>query len=600
MPIGFALILSAIVLWQTAYWVRQFATEDMRERKTHTLNLVVENLDGALAKFQYQPSLLSKRAMFRTALNFYASTAQIDAASRELERINFLSGALDTFIINRAGVVIASSNWATAQSYRGQSFGHAPYFRAALQGRLGRHFAVDDANEPHEIAYFFSYPIRRGEKIAGVIVVKLRMERLGARWLAPDHETLVVDQNGVIFMSSRAAWRFRSLEPLNPDIQEKLRQSKKYGDRVIATLPVHRNGSHDRITFRDAKDTSSLLLQKEIQAANWRVLIFARLDEINQRQTIALAVASFMLVSLALLAAFAHQRKLRQQERIALQETAQAALETEVHERTRDLTEANEHLRQEIFDRERAETELKRTQDELVQATKLAALGQMSAGLSHELNQPLAAIRSYSDNAQAFLGRAEIKSVETNLASISELTDRMARIIRNLRIYARNEPVDIRPTSVNSAVDEALSLLEERLKSSNIDLHNDLPETEYLVSGGEVRLQQVFVNIVSNAIDAMDGTDEKRLSITTDKHEDEITISIRDTGPGLPDTNMNDIFDPFFSTKEVGEGMGLGLSISYGIVNQFGGRITARNHPEGGAVFSVTLKRATANKEAAE
>ena len=597
---GLALIVSAIVLWQTAHWVRQFAMEDMRERKTHTLNLVVENLDGALAKFQYQPSLLSKQAIFRSALEFYATTAQIDEASRELERINFLSGALDTFIMNSSGVVIASSNWATEQSYRGQNFSDAPYFRDALQGRLGRHFAVDDASEPYELGYFFSYPIRRDETIIGTIVVKLRIERLAARWLAPDHETLVVDQNGIIFMSSRADWRFQSLGPLTPDVKSKLRQSNKYGERTFSLLPVRWNEPRDLVTFNNTKETASLTLQKEIHAANWRVFIFARLDEINQRQTIALTVVSFMLVSLALLAAFAQQRRLRQQERIALQESAQAALETEVLERTHDLTEANDHLHQEVFDRERAETELKKTQDELVQATKLAALGQMSAGLSHELNQPLAAIRSYSDNAKAFLGKSEIRSVETNLANISELTDRMARIIRNLRIYARNEPVDIHPTSVNQALNEALALLEEQLKSSGIELHKDLPDSELLISGGEVRLQQVFVNIVSNAIDAMGGADEKNLFITAVEHENEVTISIRDTGPGLPHTNMNDIFDPFFSTKEVGEGMGLGLSISYGIVNQFGGHIGALNHPDGGAVFSVTLKRATASQEAAE
>lgn len=598
--IGVALILSAIVLWQTAYWVRQIATQDLRERKTHTLDLVVENLDGALAKFQYQPSLLSKRAMFRDALDYYASTVQIDAASRELERINFLSGALDTFIMNRAGVVIAASNWATAQSYRGLNFGDTPYFRAALEGRLGRHFAIDDASEPYEIGYFFSYPVRRGATIIGVVVVKLRMERLAARWLSPDHETLVVDRNGVIFMSSRAAWRFRSLEPLNPTLLEKIRSSKKYGDHTVTALPVHWNDTRDQITIREAQDTTSLILEKKIQSANWRVIIFARTDEINQRQSIALAVASFMLVSLVLLAAFTHQRRLRQKERLALQDAAQTALESEVRERTRDLTEANVQLRHEISDRKRAETELTKTQNELVQATKLAALGQMSAGLSHELNQPLAAIRSYSDNARAFLKRAETAAVATNLASIAELTDRMARIIRNLRIYARNEPIETRPTSVIRAVDDALILLEERLKSAGVTVDFVRPEEDLMVDGGEVRLQQVFVNILSNAIDAVGETNEKIIRISTAIAGDTVTVAIHDTGPGLPDSRMNDIFDPFFSTKEVGQGMGLGLSISYGIVNQFGGRIDAQSHPLGGAVFSVTLNRSGTNREAAE
>lgn len=597
---GLALILCALVLWQTAYWVRLFAMADLRERKTHTLNLVVENLHGGLAKFQYQASLLSKQAMFRDALDFYAPTSQIDAASRELERINFLSGALDTFLMNRAGIVIAASNWASEQSYRGQSFSGAPYFQAALQGRLGRHFAVDYNSEPNEIAYYFAYPIRREDVIVGAIVVKLRMERLAARWLAPDHETVVIDRDGVIFMSSQPAWRFHSLAPLDTNVREKFRQTKKYGDQTLTTLPIRWNSAHDQITLLETGQKSSLVLQEDIEAAGWRVLILAGLDDINERQTIALAVVSFMLVSLILLMAVAHQRRLRQRERVALQEVAQSALEIEVEERTRDLTEANVHLRQEISDRERAETELKKTQDELVQATKLAALGQMSAGLSHELNQPLAAIRSYSDNARAFLERADLNPVQTNLASISELTDRMARIIRNLRIYARNEPVDIRPTSVNRALDEALALLDERLRSSGTILHKEIPDDEIVVDGGEVRLQQVFVNIIANAIDALKEVSDKHLHIRLEENDKTVAVHFHDTGPGLPNAQMNDIFDPFFSTKEVGEGMGLGLSISYGIINQFGGSIKARNHADGGAVFSITLKRSLVNREAAE
>lgn len=598
--VGVALILCALILWQTAYWVRQFAMAELQERKTHTLNLVVENLHGGLSKFQYQASLLSKRAMFRDALDFYASTSQIDAASRELERINFLSGALDTFLMNRAGTVIASSNWATEQSYRGQSFADAPYFQGALQGRLGRHFAVDDNSEPNEIGYYFAYPIRRGDLIIGAIVVKLRIERLAARWLAPDHETVVVDQDGIIFMSSQPAWRFHALAPLSPGVRERLRHSGIYGNQTLKTLPVRWNETRDQITLLGTGQTSSLILQKDIEAAGWRVIILAGLDEVNQRQTIALAVASFMLVSLILLIAVAHQRRLRQQERIALQASAQSALETEVEERTRDLTEANVHLRQEISDRVRAETELKKTQDELVQATKFAALGQMSAGLSHELNQPLAAIRSYSDNAKAYLERTDLTPVRTNLASISELTDRMARIIRNLRIYARNEPVDIRPTSVNRALDEALVLLNARIKAAGVTLQTNMPDDDIVVDGGEVRLQQVFVNIISNAIDALNEVSSKQIRISLVESDEIVTVFIHDSGPGLPDARMNDIFDPFFSTKEVGEGMGLGLSITYGIVNQFGGSIDARNHADGGAVFSITLKRSHTKQEAAE
>ncbi len=248
-------------------------------------------------------------------------------------------------------------------------------------------------------------------------------------------------------------------------------------------------------------------------------------------------------------------------------------------------------MRNEIIERHRAEEELHRTQEELVQSAKLAALGQMSVGLSHELNQPLAAIRSYSDNARTFLERAQPESVRSNLEDISELTERMARIIRNLRTYARGEVVETRPTSLRRSLDEALNLLEVRFREEAVELEANLPDPSLEVVGGTVRLQQVFVNLISNGIDAMKGRKTRRLSVSVVETVTQVEVSISDTGTGVNEEDRANIFDPFYSTKGVGEGTGLGLSISYGIINQFGGQIEARNNPDGGAVFTVVLQK---------
>lgn len=607
-----ALAISAVVLWQTAYWVGQFARDDIRDRKEHVLNLVVENLRGELAKFQYQPSLLARSPVFQVALQPDPAQAGLAAVNRELERINFLSGALNTYLLNKQGIAVAASNWATAQSSIGKSFRTQPYFEAALQGRLGRHFALVEPGASEDLAYFFAYPVRRGNRIDGAVVIKLRMERLAERWLAPDHETLVIDQDGVVFMSSRSEWRFKTFPPFAADGQRGVGNSDKYGDRPLSSIPVEWDDTRGIVqigTLRRAGASKSVLSsvstpylvqRTNLNAAGWQVLILARLDEVERRQNVALVVAAFMLVILMLLAAYTNQRRLRFQERIALQGAAQAGLEKEVQQRTVDLTEANAQLRIEIGERRRAEAVLRKTQDELVQATKLAALGQMSAGLSHELNQPLSAIRSYSDNSRAFLQRGDAAAARSNLESISELTDRMDRIIRNLRTYARGEDVTKGPISARRALEEALALLDGRFRAENITRHADLPDDELMVNGGQVRLQQVFVNIMSNAIDAMKGCDEKRLEIKALVGDADIAVSVRDTGPGIPESHLDNIFDPFFSTKEVGEGMGLGLSITYGIVSQFDGRIEARNHPDGGAVFFVFLKRRLQSRDAAE
>ena len=277
--------------------------------------------------------------------------------------------------------------------------------------------------------------------------------------MAPDHEILVIDDAGIIFMSTRADWRFRATKPLNVEIRTKLKRLYQYGDRTYPAWPITTPREDNILEISgnslspnqksSAKEVERYLFQeKEMPTAGWRVVILSRLEAAAVQTNIALIVVSFMLVSALLLLAVRQQRKLRVQERISLQEAAQANLEEQVEQRTEALTKANRQLQNEVAERHRAEEELHKAQEELVQSAKLAALGQMSVGLSHELNQPLAAIRSYSDNATTFLERSQTDDARSNLEGISDLIDRMARIIRNLRTYARGEAVESRPTSL--------------------------------------------------------------------------------------------------------------------------------------------------------
>ncbi|MBI3759180.1 MAG: GHKL domain-containing protein, partial [Deltaproteobacteria bacterium] len=262
-----------------------------------------------------------------------------------------------------------------------------------------------------------------------------------------------------------------------------------------------------------------------------------------------------------------------------------------VQARTRELKDTNAKLVSEIAEREKAEQVLRRTQANLIQAAKLAALGQMSAGISHELNQPLAAVRSYADNARAFLERDQADMAKSNLAGIAELTDRMAKIIRHLRTYARDEIVEARPTPVVAALRGAVGLLEPRITSEGIAIIEALPAREVMAMAGDVRLQQVFVNILANALDALRDAPTKEVRVAVEEGESRVKICIRDTGPGVRTEDLASIFDPFFSTKQVGSGLGLGLSISDSIIRQFGGTIDGANLEQGGAQFTIALPR---------
>jgi two-component system C4-dicarboxylate transport sensor histidine kinase DctB len=310
-----------------------------------------------------------------------------------------------------------------------------------------------------------------------------------------------------------------------------------------------------------------------------------------------------LIVVGGLLAAVALQRRAQLMERIARQHDQQAELEARVRDRTRDLDTANARLRAEVEERRTAEHQLRRTQAELVQAGKLAALGQMSAALSHEFNQPLAAVKSYADNAGTFLDRGRIEEARDNVGRISAMADRMAAISKHLRNFARRPQEKIGPVPLGAAIADALDLMQARIGKAGADVVYSSATPEVWVLGGRVRLQQVIVNLIGNALDAMGERAQKvvEIDVVTDGTETEGTcrVDVRDYGPGLSEDALAQAFDPFFTTKSPGHGLGLGLSISYNIVRDFDGRLSAANHPDGGAIFTVSLKCTAAPAEAA-
>jgi two-component system C4-dicarboxylate transport sensor histidine kinase DctB len=235
---------------------------------------------------------------------------------------------------------------------------------------------------------------------------------------------------------------------------------------------------------------------------------------------------------------------------------------------------------------------LRQTQAELVQAGKLAALGQMSAALSHEFNQPLAAARNYAENATAYLDRNRVPEARDTIVQILGMIDRMTRISRHLRNFARKPNEQLRAVSLTEAVVGARDVLAWRLDKAGVSLDVQLGDPSPVVTGGLVRLQQVLVNLLSNAIDVVENTGDRRLHLHATSRGEMVEITLRDHGPGVPAALQARIFDPFFSTKEVGKGLGLGLSITYNIVRDFGGSLRVANDPQGGAVFTLTLRAA--------
>ncbi len=565
------------------------ALAEGQDRAETILRQTVNALDSHLRRFEALPALLAQDDAVGALLSDPMNGQRVAMMNGWLAETNALIESSDLYLIDLAGDTIAASNHGRPDSFIGQNFSYRPYFTEARDGGSGRYFALGTTSGVR--GYYFASPVRDGNgQVTGVLALKIGVDEIEAGWRARDYRILVTDPEGVVFMSTDPGWRYRGLLPLTPDRRGRLAETRRYADEPLAELQVATSTIAD-VPMLQLADGNGLMQQyiateTAMPRAGWAVRVLLDTAPARaQARLVVLAVALFLLVGL-LLAWTVAQRRARLAERLAIHAAAQANLERQVAERTADLTQANADLR--------------RMQADLVQAGKLAALGRMSAALSHEINQPLAAVRNYADSAGLLIERGDLDRARENVGLILGLIDRMAAIARHLRNVARkpNEPLKV--VDIGTVVQDALVIAQARLTSAGAEVILDIPPDLPPVLGGPVRLQQVVVNVLSNAADAMQDSADRRMHLSAHMVEDEVTIAIRDHGPGVAPAIADRIFDPFFSTKQVGAGLGLGLSISYNIMKDFGGDLRVTNHPEGGAVFSLILRRAGSSALAAE
>ncbi|NIY80436.1 sensor histidine kinase [Celeribacter sp. HF31] len=450
--------------------------------------------------------------------------------------------------------------------------------RRAMDGALGVAHFVDLEGRRR---YVFAAPVfTPGGPAKGAVVVNVDIGLLEWGWPTEASAIYFTDQYGVVFVSNRS---------------ELVLRGGSAGPLPI-THTYHVSG-HDiwRHEAGPYIPSPALHLTRPLPVVGLEAELLMDLRPVLSIAGLQAGMASALALVFAAFLFFAMERRRTLAE-------ANARLEARVAARTEALELANRELQHEVHERHEAEARLKRAQADLVQAGKLSALGEMSAGISHELNQPLMAIRSFAENAQAFLERENPGKAADNLGRISELARRMGRIIKNLRAFARQESETITDVELTSVIEAALEMTQAKISNAGVTL-DWTPEKQareqVWVRGGEVRLQQVVMNLLSNAVDAMktsSETEDKRIEIRLTPG-DPTRLTIADTGPGISEPDK--IFDPFYTTKEVGasEGMGLGLSISYGLVQSFGGRIRGENRPAqngtgGGAVFTIELQPA--------
>lgn len=609
--LGLALLISAGA-WATYRYTVQVEINAMRQSAAHRLDVYESALTSELTRYDYLPTLLSLNADVIAMLRDPANQALVARVNRYLEAVNDDARSSALYVMDTRGNTLAASNWNQTATFVGSNFSFRPYFIDAMRHDHGRFYGLGTVSK--EAGYFYAERIYADGRLLGVATLKINLDRIESVWQQGAEPVLAADANGVIFLTSLPALKFKTLHPLSRQAKAVITAIHQYdapgalepaGLSLVRTLEptasieavARDNPLAANIRAPHPFKAEFLAVSRPVSGTNWRIIV---LSDIAPARAIARSMALGAALSLAFIAALVLnilQRRRIVAQRLAIREALQQlndGLERKVARRTEALSRANRSLKDEVSKHKHTEALLKAALEELVQAGKMAALGQMSAGITHELNQPLAALRTLSDNALTFLQRGRTNDTEANLQMISELIERMGKITSQLKRFARKSPPQLQPVAVRTAISNALFLIELRLRKDNVELALDEWGDDIEVLADANRLEQVLVNLFTNALDAMAQSPVRRLAVSVRAGHDETVISVSDTGTGISESVRSRLFEPFFTTKEQGAGLGLGLAISAGIVREFGGTLKAANLPSGGAEFTIHLRTVVA------
>ncbi|MCF6305638.1 MAG: ATP-binding protein [Rhodobacteraceae bacterium] len=576
-----ALCFSLVVfgVWR---WSYINALDQLERQGSASLSLASDRLVSMLERYRILPVALASDDIFVSALE----QGNIgNALTERLQSLADMTGAQHILLADIDGNIVAGSLRFEGETAMPKSVANRPDFIRAMNGALGFYHAQEQETTPR--GFMFASAIRNSNgEILGALIINSDLEALEFHWRGDPEIIFFTDQNNVIFVANRDNLILRVLG--NPSAQtiRNLYQNRYTGAKLRKLASPQETINFGRV-FWDMSDVAgiqgtALLINQPLPVIGMKAHILLDMAPVIALAKSRAILAAVLLALLAMLFWLLQMRRQALADQLVIRKEANARLEQRVLQRTAELSDANLSLRQ--------------AQDDLVQAGKLAALGEMSAGISHELNQPLSAIQSFSENAAVLLERGQIAKTKENLGRIAALTGRMSRIIKNLRSFARKEGEVATDVSLCQVVDDTLEIARTSIDTAKVTVNWQRPKQNIMVRGGPVRLQQVLLNLVSNAIDAMEGMVQKTIDIKISRDAGSVLLIVHDSGPGL--VTPEKIFDPFYTTKSVNhpQGMGLGLSISYGIVQSFGGNITGKNHPQGGAVFTVRLDAAPHEK----
>ncbi|MGD8118779.1 sensor histidine kinase [Vibrio sp. TRT 29B02] len=577
------LVLYVIAIIGGSSWIWNSSENHLIVTHKEQLERFAEFISSKLDKYAHLPQLIAKDSELVSALQSPNNSAQIDLTNRYLQHINQTIQSTDAYLLDEFGNTIASSNWDLERSFIGRNYAWRPYFSDAILGKPSQYFALGSSSKQR--GYYFSHPVTYAAEIIGVIVIKMDLTAIEANWQDKNNIFVATDANNVIFMSSNDDWLFKSLTTLSESARQSILNSRQYLDTPIRSFGLVGDLTQEHSELRNPNlpgfENDYLVSSRSLDKHSLTLRV------LTSKVTLLWSVLSYsLIISLMFVIAYlsfalVHQRQLKKRQFEQLQSEAKQKLEFLVMERTSEL-------QAEISERSKTEQVLRQTQNELIQAAKLAVLGQMSASISHELNNPLAAIRSFADNGRRFLERESYDRVDDNLSRISALTERMAKISNQLRTFARkSDSNDVSKLDVKPLIWSAKELLSPQCKAKQVELILELDEILPAVEVNPIQFEQVLINLVTNAIQAVEEQEKRRIKISTSVSNHQLHIFVDDNGPGIAYSEQHQLFEPFYTTKK--NGLGLGLSISQQITQAMGGELDVADSPLGGARFVITL-----------
>lgn len=581
---GFALAaITGSVLASQAIW-RENGLRAFQEINEQRVQLFANALRSEINRQDHLPIFLSLDPGVQAALSNPHDPAKWEELNRKLARLSLEADTSALYVLDPDGTVMASSDSGKPGSLLGRNLGNEPYFRQAMIVGRSAHLGIEPGGK--DIRYYVAEAVR-SDRALGVAMVRIEFDPLENNWGLAGERVFVTDRNGVVFLSSDPAYKSRILRVVGGNDAAPVSLQAEDGREPITFDVVERRQGGMVVRMNTESDDVEVLYQTlSLPEFGWTIHRLRGLESIDADQRDGAIIGGTLAAMLIVMLLYLYQRH----RALVFEREAGNLLKAEVERRTSELRETNVSLEAEIEERRRAESKLRTTQNELLQAGKLAALGQMSAAIAHEINQPLAAIRTFIASTRIFAERGDGAQVAGNLDIINNLANRMASVTSHLKTFARkSEPGRADPVMVEQAIDGALFLVDSQIRASGARIEKTIEAPGLQVTGYLVQLEQVMVNLITNALDAIADVKNPWIGIRVWSSGGRAYISVADNGTGIPPDLIGRIFDPFVTTKPVGRGLGLGLSISYGIVQDFHGHIRAANRPEGGAELTIDL-----------